>query len=43
VIASADLIDRLELPPGVAKGSLRDLRLRGKESDVALSALTRTA
>ena len=43
VIASADLIDRLELPPGVAKRSLGDLRLRGKESDVALYALTKTA
>ena len=41
VIASADLIDRLELPPGVAKRSLGDLRLRGKESDVALYALTK--
>ena len=41
VIASADLIDRLELPPGVAKRSLGDLRLRGKESDVALYPLTK--
>ena len=32
---------RLELPPGVAKRSLGDLRLRGKESDVALYALTK--
>jgi adenylate cyclase len=42
VLASADLIDRLELPPGVAKRSLGGLRLRGKENDVALYALTRT-
>jgi adenylate cyclase len=40
VLASADLIDRLTLPPGVAKRSLGDLRLRGKESEVALYALT---
>jgi len=40
VLASADLIDRLNLPPGVAKRSLGDLRLRGKESNVALYALT---
>ena len=42
VLASADLVDRLELPPGVAKRSLGGLRLRGKENDVALYALTRT-
>jgi adenylate cyclase len=40
VIASAELIDRLELPPGVAKRSLGDLRLRGKGADLALYALT---
>jgi adenylate cyclase len=40
VLASADLIDRLALPAGIAKRSLGDLRLRGKESDVALYALT---
>jgi adenylate cyclase len=43
VLASADLIDRLDLPPGVAKRSLGDLRLRGKETDVALYALTKGA
>jgi adenylate cyclase len=42
VIASADLIDRLELPPGIAKRSLGDLRLRGKGADLALYALTKT-
>jgi len=42
VLASADLIDQLELPPGVAKRSLGGLRLRGKENDVALYSLTRT-
>jgi hypothetical protein len=36
------LIDRLELPFGIAKRSLGGLRLRGKENDVALYALTRT-
>ena len=41
VLASADLIDRFNLPPGVAKRSLGDLRLRGKESNVALYALTK--
>jgi adenylate cyclase len=41
VLASADLIDRLELPAGVAKRSLGDLRLRGKGADLALYALTR--
>jgi adenylate cyclase len=43
VLASADLIDRLELPPGVAKTSLGDLRLRGKGADLALYALTMPA
>lgn len=43
VLASADLIDRLQLPPGVAKRSLGDLRLRGKGADLALYALTKTA
>jgi adenylate cyclase len=41
ILASADLIDRLALPPGIAKRSIGDLRLRGKASDVALYALTR--
>jgi adenylate cyclase len=41
VLASADLIDRLVLPPGVVKRSLGDLSLRGKERDVALYALRR--
>jgi adenylate cyclase len=41
VLASADLIDQLELPPGIAKRSLGDLRLRGKGTDLALYALTR--
>ena len=40
MLASADLIDRLELPPEIAKRSLGDLRLRGKENDLALYALT---
>jgi adenylate cyclase len=40
VLASGDLIDRLELPPGIAKRSLGDLRLRGKGTDLALYALT---
>jgi len=41
VLASADLIDRLELPAGIAKRSLGDLRLRGKGADLALYALTK--
>ncbi len=41
VLASADLVDRLELPPGVAKRSLGDLRLRGKGADLALYSLTK--
>ena len=40
VLASADLVDRLELPAGIAKRSLGDLRLRGKGADLALYALT---
>jgi adenylate cyclase len=40
VLASADLIDRLQLPSRVAKRSLGDLRLRGKGADLALYALT---
>jgi adenylate cyclase len=42
VLASADLIDRLELPLGIAKRGLGDLHLRGKERDVALYALSRS-
>jgi hypothetical protein len=43
VIASADLIDHLELPRAIAKRSLGDLRLRGKGADLALYALTKTS
>jgi adenylate cyclase len=43
VLASADLIDRLDLPAGIAKRSLGDLRLRGKGADLALYALTKSA
>jgi adenylate cyclase len=39
VLASATLVDLLELPPGIAKRPLGDLRLRGKESDILLYAL----
>ena len=42
VLASADLVDRLELPPGVVKRALGDLRLRGKGADLALYALSNT-
>ncbi len=42
VLASAELIDRLALPAGIAKRSLGDLRLRGKGADLALYALTKT-
>ncbi len=41
VLASAELIDSLELPAGIAKRSLGDLRLRGKGADLALYALTK--
>ncbi len=43
VLASADLIDQLELPAGIAKSSLGDLRLRGKGADLTLYALTKLA
>ena len=39
VLASATLIDLLELPAGITKRPLGDLRLRGKENDVVLYAL----
>jgi adenylate cyclase len=40
VIASADLLDRLVLPSGVAVRSLGPSRLRGKEQAIVLCALT---
>jgi adenylate cyclase len=40
VIASADLLDRLVLPPGIAARSLGPIRLRGKEQAMELRALT---
>jgi len=40
VIASADLLDRLVLPPGVSARSLGAIRLRGKEQPMELRALT---
>ena len=39
VLASATLVNLLELPSGTTKRPLGDLRLRGKESDVLLYAL----
>jgi len=39
VLASATLVDLLELPSAIAKRPLGHLRLRGKESDVVLYAL----
>jgi adenylate cyclase len=39
VLASATLVDLLELPSGIAKRPLGDLRLRGKESEILLYAL----
>jgi adenylate cyclase len=39
VIASADLLDRLVLPPDVAARSLGFIRLRGKEQAIGLCAL----
>jgi hypothetical protein len=41
ILASADLIGRLQLPPGILKRSLGDLRLRGKGVDLALYALSK--
>jgi hypothetical protein len=35
----AALVYRLELPPGIAKRSLGELRLPGKQQDVTLYAL----
>ena len=43
VIASADLLDRLVLPPDVAARSLGQIRLRGKERAVGLCALAQAA
>lgn len=43
VIASADLLDRLVLPPDVAARSLGLIRLRGKEQAIRLCALARAA
>jgi len=39
VIASADLLDRLVLPPGIAARSMGLIRLRGKEQAIGLYAL----
>jgi adenylate cyclase len=39
VLASATLITLLEMPSGIAKRSLGDLRLRGKQNDIMLYAL----
>jgi len=39
VLASATLVNLFELPSGIVKRPLGDLRLRGKESDVVLYAL----
>jgi adenylate cyclase len=42
VLASATLVDLVELPAGIAKRPLGDLRLRGKESEILLYALEKT-
>jgi adenylate cyclase len=39
VLASATLVNLLELPSGITKRPLGDLRLRGKESEIVLCAL----
>ena len=39
ILASAALVNLLELPFGITKRPLGDLHLRGKESDVVLNAL----
>jgi adenylate cyclase len=43
ILASADLIDRLQLPPGIVKRTLGDLRLRGKGVNLSLYALSNAA
>ena len=43
VLASATLVDLLELPAGITKRPLADLRLRGKESQIVLYALEKEA
>jgi len=44
ILASAVLVNRLsDLPAGVAKRSVGPLRLRGKESEIAVYALSTTA
>ena len=44
VLASAALVDRLSaLPPGVTKRPVGELRLRGKQNEIALYALTAAA
>ena len=43
ILASADLIDRLQLPPAIVKRSLGELRLRGEGVDLALYALRNAA
>ena len=43
ILASADLIDRLQLPPAIVKRSLGELRLRGEGVDLALYALSNAA
>ena len=42
VLASATLVNMLELPSGIATRPLGDLRLRGKESEIVLYALEKT-
>jgi adenylate cyclase len=42
VLASATLVDLLELPSGIVKRPLGDLRLRGKESEIVLYALEKS-
>jgi adenylate cyclase len=41
VLASADLVDRVALPPDIDKRPLGELHLRGKERNVALYALAK--
>jgi adenylate cyclase len=43
VLASAELVGRGQLPAGIVKRPLGDLRLRGKGADLALYALTKPA
>jgi adenylate cyclase len=43
LVASADVLDRLALPPGIAVGARRELELRGREARIVVASVTRGA